>query len=315
MAMMLIVGKERSRPMESILNEVRHLESLGVKQILLLGQNVNSYRDISTPSTVDRNSLSSPEFKPIYKYKTEGVHFVDLLNAVSSAAPGIRFRFTSPHPQFFPLDLLKLISSQPNIANQVHLPAQSGSDTVLERMRRGYTRNAYLSLVDRVRDEIPDVTISSDMIVGFCGETEEEFQETLSLVEQVQFDTMFNFTYSLREKTKAHRTLVDDVPPEVKKERLRRLEEVYQRVKDAKRDAMIGRTEVVLVERKDSTGLWKGRSDGNIQVVIEGEIPGDQEIKKGDFVAVKTTRRHAGTLIGHPLSTSSVSPSALQFNI
>ena len=292
--------------MGSILQEVRHLESIGIKQILLLGQNVNSYRDVSTPSTVDRNSLSSPEFTPIYKYKTEGVHFVDLLDAVSATAPGIRFRFTSPHPQFFPLDLLKLISSRPNIANQIHLPAQSGSDTVLERMRRGYTRNAYLSLVDRVRNEIPNVTISSDFIVGFCGETEEEFQETLSLVEQVQFDTLFNFTYSLREKTKAHRTLVDDVAPEVKKKRLKRLEEVYSRVKLAKRDAMIGQTETVLVETKDNAGLWKGRSDGNIQVVIEGKLPGDQEIRKGDFVAVKTTRRQVGTLIGHPLSITTL---------
>lgn len=302
----LIVGKERSRPLNSILEEVRHLQSIGIKEILLLGQNVNSYRDLSTPSTTVRNSLSSPEFKPIYKYKTEGLHFVDLLDAVSSAAPGIRFRFISPHPQFFPLDLLKLISSRANIAKQIHLPAQSGSDSVLERMRRGYTRNAYLSLVDRAREEIPNVAISSDIIVGFCGETEDEFQETLNLVENVQFDTMFNFMYSLREKTKAHRTLVDDIPPEVKKQRLMRLNQVYARTKEIKRDAMIGRTEVVLVESKDNNGSWKGRCDGNIQVILEGAIPRDQEIKKGDFVEVKTIRRQGGILIGTPQSITTL---------
>ena len=301
-----MIGKERSRPLNSIMKEVRHLESIGIKEILLLGQNVNSYRDLSTPSTTLRNSLSSPDFKPIYKYKTEGLHFVDLLDAVSSAAPGIRFRFISPHPQFFPLDLLKLISSRPNIAKQIHLPAQSGSDAVLERMRRGYTRNAYLSLVDRVREEIPNVAISSDIIVGFCGETEEEFQETLSLVEHVQFDTMFNFMYSLREKTKAHRTMADDIPADIKKERLMQLNEVYARVKEMKRDAMVGRIETVLVESQDNSGSWKGRCDGNIQVVLEGEIPGDQEIKKGDFVAVKTLRRKAGTLVGTPQSITTL---------
>ena len=306
MVIELIIGKERSRPLNSILEEVRHLESIGIKEILLLGQNVNSYRDLSTLSKTVRNSLSSPDFKPIYKYKTEGLHFVDLLDTVSSAAPGIRFRFISPHPQFFPLDLLKLISSRPNIAKQIHLPAQSGSDSVLERMRRGYTRNAYLSLVDRVREEIPNVAISSDIIVGFCSETKDEFQETLDLVEHVQFDTMFNFMYSLREKTKAHRTLVDDIPAEVKKERLMQLNQVFTRVKEIKRDAMIGQTEVVLVECKDNNGSWKGRCDGNIQVILEGALPGDQEIKKGDFVEVKTTRRQGGTLVGNPQSITTL---------
>lgn len=303
--MVLIVGKERSRPLESILNEVKHLESLGVKQITLLGQNVNSYRDLSTPSTVTRDSLSSPDFKPIYKYKNEGIHFVDLLDEVSSAAPGILFRFTSAHPQFFPLPLLQLIASRPNIAKQVHLPAQSGSSTVLERMRRGYTREAYLSLVDRVRSEIPGVTISSDFIVGFCGETEKEFEDTLSLAEEVRYETSFNFMYSLREKTKAHRTLVDDVPAIVKKERLARLNEVYERGRLERLDAMVGNQEVVLVETRANT-CWKGRSSGGMRVNVEDDLPEGGIIQKGDFVDVKTTRRVRGTLIGHPLSLAAL---------
>jgi len=297
---LLMAGKERSRPLESILKEIKHLESLGIKQITLLGQNVNSYRDLTTPSTITRNSLSSPDFKPIYKYHNEGTHFVDLLDTVSAAAPGIRFRFTSAHPQFFPLPLLQLIASRPNIAKQVHLPAQSGSSTVLERMRRGYTREAYLDLVERVRSEIPGVTISSDFIVGFCGETEKEFEETLSLAEQVKYETSFNFMYSLREKTKAHRTLVDDVPPLVKKERLARLNEVYERRRVERLDAMVGNEEVVLVESNGEAG-WKGRSSGGIRVNVEGELP-EGSIQKGDFMRVHIARRQRGILIGHPLS-------------
>jgi MiaB/RimO family radical SAM methylthiotransferase len=290
--------------LDSIVREVRHLESIGIRQITLLGQNVNSYRDLSTPSNHERNSLSSSDFKPIYKYRTEGLHFVDLLDAVSAAAPGVRFRFTSPHPQFFPLDLLKLISSRPNIAKQIHLPAQSGSDTVLARMRRGYTKAAYLSLVERIRKEIPNVTLSSDFIVGFCEETEDEFQETLDLAEQVQYDMAYNFAYSLREKTKAHRTLVDDVSPAVKKERLARLNAVYESGRLARLDAIVGREEIVLIERQIDGG-WTGRSDGNVRVNVLGDL--EQPIQKGDFVRIQTSRRQGGTLIGAPISHTALS--------
>jgi len=302
----LTAGRERSRPMESILREVKHLESFGIKQITLLGQNVNSYRDVSVISEKTRNSLSSSEFKPIYKYRTEGLHFVDLLDAVSSAAPNVRFRFTSPHPQFFPVHLLKLIAERPNIAKQVHIPAQSGSDSVLARMRRGYTKDAYLSLIDRIREEIPNVTLSSDFIVGFCGETEEEFQETLGLAAKVRYERSYNFAYSLREKTKAHRTLVDDIPPLVKKDRLRRLNEVYEHGRVKRINAMVGRKEVVLAENRNESGEWMGRSSGDIRVNIEGDVRGDLEIQKGDFVLVETTRRQGGILMARPLSITTL---------
>jgi MiaB/RimO family radical SAM methylthiotransferase len=300
-----MAGKERSRPVESILREVKHLESQGIKQITLLGQNVNSYRDTSTPSMIPRNSLSSDDFRPIYAYKTEGFHFLDLLDVVSAASPNVRFRFTSAHPQFFPLPLLKLISSRKNIASSVHIPAQSGSSSVLARMRRGYTRDAYLSLVQRIREEIPNVDLSSDFIVGFCGETEDEFRETLSLVEEVKYEMSFNFSYSLREKTKAHRTLVDDVPSSVKKERLFRLNEVYERGRLKRVDDMVGSKQVVLVEKMSDNG-WRGRSDGGVRVDIEGAVPGDIEIRKGDFVEVQTTRRKNGVLFGHPISITTL---------
>jgi len=164
-------------------------------------------------------------------------------------------------------------------------------------MRRGYTKRAYLDLVGRIREEIPGVTFSSDFIVGFCGETEEEFQETLKLAEEVKYEMAFNFMYSLREKTKAHRTLVDDVPQTVKKERLRRLNEVYDRGRLEKLEAMVRNTEVVLVEKMSDKGQWTGRTDGNIRITIDGNLPNDQTIQKGDFVKVNITGRARGTPI------------------
>lgn len=169
-------------------------------------------------------------------------------------------------------------------------------------MRRGYTKRAYLDLVARIREEIPGVTFSSDFIVGFCGETEEEFQETLGLVEQVKYEMAFNFMYSLREKTKAHRTLVDDVPQGLKKERLRRLNEVYERGRLERLDAMVGNTEVVLIEKMNDKGQWMGRTDGNIRVTVEEISPKDETIAKGDFVSVKITGRARAT----PLSLTTI---------
>jgi tRNA A37 methylthiotransferase MiaB len=172
-------------------------------------------------------------------------------------------------------------------------------------MRRGYTKRAYLTLVDRIRKEIPNVTLSSDFIVGFCGETEEEFAETLKLAEEVEYEMAYNFVYSMREKTKAHRTLIDDVPVELKKKRLARLNEVYERGRIRKIDAMIGRKEIVLIEKETLTG-WTGRSEGNVRVNVEGQIPGDPGILKGDFVLVETIGRQGGTLIGRPISVASL---------
>lgn len=142
---------------------------------------------------------TSSGFKSIYKAKSGGVRFADLLHQVSEIDPEVRIRFTSPHPKDFPDQVLHLIAERDNLCSQIHLPAQCGSSRILSEMRRGYTREAYLDLVDHVRDSIPNVALSSDIIVGFCGETDEEFQETMSLVEQVKFHKIFNFPYSLRE--------------------------------------------------------------------------------------------------------------------
>lgn len=196
-------GRERSRPMSSILNEVKLLSDQGVKEVVLLGQNVNSYRDMSSAQTFNaidkRTQLSSSAFKTVYKPKIGGTRFDILLDKVSEIDPEMRIRFTSPHPKDFPDEVLSLIKERKNICTSLHMPAQSGSTTVLDRMRRGYTREAYIELVHHIRDIIPDVTLTSDMICGFCGETEEEHQDTLSLIREVKYHFIYMYPYSMRE--------------------------------------------------------------------------------------------------------------------
>lgn len=219
-------GRERSRAIASILDEVRHLSDQGVKEITLLGQNVNSYRDLSrsefiVPAGAETHLVKG--FKTVYKNKKGGLRFGDLLDKVSLINPEIRIRylkypilniscvfvhaifvrcvsrFTSPHPKDFPDEVLCLIAERPNICKQIHLPAQSGNSAVLDRMRRGYTREAYIDLVYHIRDILPDLYLSSDFIAGFCGETEEEFRDTLTLIEKVKYNSAYLFTYSIRE--------------------------------------------------------------------------------------------------------------------
>lgn len=220
-------GRERSRPVASILDEVRQLSDQGVKEITLLGQNVNSYRDLSQSEFVvpiDTETHLAKGFKTVYKNKKGGLRFSDLLDKVSLINPEIRIRylyikekrhiniliylctinmiisrFTSPHPKDFPDEVLHLIAERPNICKQIHLPAQSGNSMVLDRMRRGYTREAYLDLVYHIRNILPNIYFSSDFIAGFCGETEEEFQDTLSLIDEVKYNNAYLFAYSMRE--------------------------------------------------------------------------------------------------------------------
>eukprot|EP00698_Gefionella_okellyi_P023844 TRINITY_DN825_c0_g1_i2.p1 TRINITY_DN825_c0_g1~~TRINITY_DN825_c0_g1_i2.p1 ORF type:complete len:448 (+),score=63.60 TRINITY_DN825_c0_g1_i2:258-1601(+) len=196
-------GRERSRPVESILEEVKTLSDNKVKEIILLGQNVNSYADIT--STADSRFSELPthsmNMKSLAKTPDHGVRFAELLHRVAQAAPNSRIRFTSPHPQFFPDAVLSVMLENRNICRNVHLPAQSGSTSVLERMRRGYSREAYLDLVQRITATIPGVTFTTDMISGFCGETEEEHQDTVTLMQQVPYSNAFTFAYSMRMHT------------------------------------------------------------------------------------------------------------------
>lgn len=301
-------GRERSRPMASIEEEVRHLQSQGVKEITLLGQNVNSYRDISTTADKGPTTLA-PGFKTVYKPKIGGARFGELLEKIAEAVPEVRIRFTSPHPKDFPEEVLRIIQKHPNICKNLHLPAQSGSTTVLERMRRGYSREAYLELIERVRNLLPNVALSSDFILGFCGETEEEFADTLSLIEAVQYNVAYIFPYSMREKTTAHRRFKDDIPKEVKAERMRRTIEVFRRNATELNSRMIGQEQLILIEgnSKRSQEDFYGRNDGNIKVIIPKIKLNSREIQPGDYIAVKIHSASSQVLKGTPLRHTTLS--------
>ncbi|XP_010153676.1 PREDICTED: CDK5 regulatory subunit-associated protein 1, partial [Eurypyga helias] len=292
-------GRERSRPIASILQEVRMFSDQGVKEVTLLGQNVNSFRDMSE---VQFHSSAAPVlsrgFRTVYKAKPGGLRFAHLLDQVSRIDPEMRIRFTSPHPKDFPDEVLQLIRERHNICKQLHLPAQSGSTRVLEAMRRGYTREAYLELVHHVRESIPGVSLSSDFIAGFCGETEEDHQQTVALLREVRYNIGFLFAYSMRQKTRAHHRLQDDVPAGVKQRRLEELIAVFREEATRANEAMVGQPQLVLVEgpSKRSASELCGRNDGNIKVIFPDAEAEDAagcgalamaRAQPGDYVLVK----------------------------
>lgn len=222
----------------------------------------------------------------------------------------MRIRFTSPHPKDFPTDLLHLIASRPNLCNSIHMPIQSGSNTVLERMRRGYTREAYLDLVDEMRKIIPDVWISSDFITGFCGETEAEHRDTVSLMEQVKYDTAFMFAYSMREKTHAHRRYMDDVDEKDKARRLQEIVTTFHKQASEKNLGLIGSKQLVLIDSdrpKTKYGIEtkvSGRTDGGHKVFVQQK--GEESLKKGDYVEVDIKHATSASLTGTSLGRSSI---------
>ncbi|VDP01830.1 unnamed protein product [Soboliphyme baturini] len=292
-------GRERSRPVNSILDEVKKLIDQGVKEITLLGQNVNSYCDTATTnltneSVMHPSSVLSPGFSAKYKPKTNGVRFAELLDRVSAVNPEIRFRFTSPHPKDFPDELLQIMKERTNICKHIHLPAQSGSDAMLSSMKRGHNREAYLNLVERIRSIIPGVTLSSDFITGFCGETEDDHQQTLELMNAVRYNYCFVFMYSMRKKTNAFYHLKDDVPLETKKRRLEELSQTFRKCALEINRSLIDTEQLVLVEKtsKRSASDWMGRNNGGIKVilpkcVLPDKRSGVKEVEPGDYVAVK----------------------------
>ncbi|KAL3133161.1 hypothetical protein ABBQ38_007054 [Trebouxia sp. C0009 RCD-2024] len=322
-------GRERSRPLQSILEEVQILSQQGIKEATLLGQNVNSYADDSALLGQPKSSQADPDadpfavyargFQSVYKPKRSGtVSFAELLDAVASVDPEMRIRFTSPHPKEFSDEVLQVIARRPNVCKQLHMPAQSGSSSMLERMRRGYTRQAYDDLVQHVRELVPGVSLSTDIISGFCGETEEEHLDTLDLIRKTQYDQAFMFAYSEREKTHAARHLEDDVPPDVKS---RRLQEIIAAFRDGQLkqfQAEVGRTHLVLVEgfSKKSDAQLSGRTDTMKRVVFDAvpvpthhmAAPSDQlvSLKPGDYVAVEVHACTSGTLFAKPLAKTTL---------
>jgi len=262
-------GRERSRDPFNILEEVRKLAAQGFKQVTLLGQNVNSYN-----------------FKEY--------DFADLIDLVSNV-PGIeRIRFTSPHPKDFPEKLLQVVAENPKACKHIHLPLQAGNDRVLNVMNRTYTQREFLDLVQRMRRLIPGVTLTTDVIVGFPTETEEEFEDTLNVMRLVEFDAAYMFKYSERQHTIASRKFPDDVPEEKKSTRLTRLIDMQKNISFKKNQLHVGKVFEVLVEgRGKKPGQLLGRNDGNKIVVFPGNGAGE-----GDLVQVRISEATANTLIG-----------------
>ena len=270
-------GRERCRPLQDIVAEAELMARQGVKEIQLLGQNVNSYRD-----------------------PRQGKSFAELLDAVHEVEGIQRIRFTSPHPKDFDRPSMERFRDLPKLCPHMHLPAQSGSTAVLARMKRGHSREEYLEKVDGVRRLVPDIALSTDFIVGFPGETAEEFEDTLRLVQAVGFDDIFSFKYSPRPYTSALRELPDDIPADLKSERLARLMEMQRRIQLRKNQDHVGRTVEVLVDgvsNKKTPGVLSGRSPHNRMV----NFPGSADWL-GRFVAVRITRAGPNSLFGEPTS-------------
>jgi tRNA-2-methylthio-N6-dimethylallyladenosine synthase len=271
-------GRERSRPMESILDELKRLRDQGYKEVTLLGQNVNSY-------------------------KHGGVDFTRLMDEASRVDPEMRLRFSSPHPKDFPEDLLHLIAERPNLCNYIHIPAQSGSNDVLKRMRRPYTREQYLDLAQRMKAIIPGVTLSTDIITGFCGETEAEHEDTLLLIDEVRYSLAYMFAYSERGRTFAQRKFEDDMPEKVKKRRLSEIIKLQMSIQEELNNEEIGRRHLVLVEgtSKRSDEQLRGRTDTNKMTVFDRE-----NFEKGDYAEVEITDCTSATLMGNVIRKSSI---------
>ncbi|MGP1547605.1 MAG: tRNA (N6-isopentenyl adenosine(37)-C2)-methylthiotransferase MiaB [Prevotella sp.] len=274
-------GRERSRDVESILNEVKDLESRGFKEVTLLGQNVNSY------------GLS-----PAGKRVEGGTSFAELLRKVAQAVPGMRVRFTTSNPEDMTEDILHAIADEPNLCNHIHFPAQSGSNKVLKLMNRKYTREQYLKTIDDIRRIIPGCGLTTDIFVGYHDESLEDYEETLSLVREVCFDSAFMFKYSERPGTYAAKHLPDNVPEE---EKIRRLNELIQLQTEMsaisyKNDE--GKEFEVLVEgySKRSREQLFGRTEQNKVVVFD---KGNHHI--GDFVKVRITGSSSATLFGEEI--------------
>ena len=273
-------GRERSRPLPTIIDEIRSLMDRGVKEVTLLGQNVNSYRDLSTkPETIGRDDLieavkskvsSAQGFKTVYKPPTRGLTFDVLLEQVAKISPELRIRFTSPHPKDFTDELIEVMRNYPNIARCIHLPAQSGSNAILERMRRGYTRETYLKLVEKLRLAMPDLFISSDFITGFCGETDDDHAATMDLIRRVEYNFIYMFPYSERDKTHAYHKLDDNVPHDIKVERVKEIHSLFREQATRINKSLIGSEQLVLIESESlkSSCDWQGRSSNNVKTIV-----------------------------------------------
>jgi tRNA-2-methylthio-N6-dimethylallyladenosine synthase len=264
-------GKERSRNPQTIINEARELFDNGYREITLLGQNVNSYK------------------------WEDSTNFSKLLEKIADISPLLRLRFATSHPKDISEELINVIAKHNNICNAIHLPVQSGSSEVLKRMNRKYSRVDYLERIKMIKNTIPDCAISTDIIAGFCGETEEDHQQTLSLMKEVGFDFAFMFKYSERPDTLAAKKYKDDIPEKVKSRRLQEIIDLQRALSFESNKKDIGKVFEVLVEgySKKSKQQVSGRNSLNKVVVFE-----DNKSKVGDYVRVKITSCSTATLLG-----------------
>ncbi|WP_067035586.1 tRNA (N6-isopentenyl adenosine(37)-C2)-methylthiotransferase MiaB [Allomuricauda sp. CP2A] len=287
-------GRERSRDPQSILEEVNDLWERGFKEITLLGQNVDSYLWYGGGLKKDFDKASDMQ-------KATSVNFAKLLELVAEEQPKMRIRFSTSNPQDMTLDVIEAMAKHENICKYIHLPVQSGSNRILKAMNRLHTREEYFELIDNIRKIIPDCAISQDMIAGFPTETEEDHQDTLSLMEYVKYDFGFMFAYSERPGTLAERKMEDDIPDETKKRRLQEIIEIQQKHSHYRTQQHLGKTEEVLIEgtSKKSDAHWMGRNSQNTVVVFPKE-----HYKVGDFVNVKINECTSATLIGEAVGYS-----------
>ncbi len=267
-------GVERSRDLESIVAEVRHAVSEGIHEVCLLGQTVNSYR-------------------------TEAGNFAALLRKLETVDGLRRIRFMSPHPRHFDTELITAMAECSKVCNQVHLPLQSGSNSMLKKMRRQYTRERYIEIVSELRAAIPNLAITTDIISGFVGETEQDFEDTLSLMREVRFDYSFMFSYSPREGTPAF-SEPETLSPQGKQARHERVMELQMQHTEERLDAMLGRREEILIEDRSSRDAneWMGKTRCFKKVIVP-HAPG---IAKGSFVETRITERRGLVLRGEYLN-------------
>ncbi len=270
-------GRERSREPQSILKEIKKLVTNGYKEVTLLGQNVDSYLWYG-------GGLKKDFKKATEMQKATAVDFALLLDMVANAFPKMRIRFSTSNPHDMHLKVIEIMAKHINICNYLHLPVQSGSNRILKLMNRQHTREEYIALIDNVYKIIPDISLSQDIITGFPTETEEDHQDTLSLIKYVKYDYGFMFAYSERPGTMAARKLEDDIPLDIKKRRLQEIIDLQRAVGHEQLKKHIGRTEEVLIERtsKKSENEWAGRNSQNNMVVFPKE-----HYKIGDFVMIK----------------------------
>jgi tRNA-2-methylthio-N6-dimethylallyladenosine synthase len=262
-------GRERSRDPHNVVEEVKQLAAQGFKQVTLLGQNVNSYR-----------------FK--------GFDFAKLITAVSRVEGVERIRFTSPHPKDFPTSLIEVVRDNPKACKHIHLPLQAGSSRILDLMKRTYTREEFVALGKRLRDTIPGLALTTDVIVGFPTETEEEYLETLEVMREVEFDAAFMFAYSERKGTPAAKHYPDDISAEAKSSRMVQLVDMQRQISYKRNQAHLGEVFEVMVEgTAKKRGQLMGRNDGNKIVVFS-----DDAAKPGELVNVRINEVTPNTLIG-----------------